>query len=62
MLTDGRIGVDSSKQTYVAIKGTVFDVTGNENYTTGPYKGACVLQDPSWWFCLTRHMKYAPRH
>ncbi|MCJ1327480.1 hypothetical protein MMC10_004149 [Thelotrema lepadinum] len=27
-----------SSRTYVAIKGTVFDVTGNESYTTGPYK------------------------
>ena len=35
-------GKESSK-TYVAIKGTVFDVTGNESYTTGPYKGRVDL-------------------
>ncbi|KAI4150029.1 MAG: hypothetical protein LQ340_004306 [Diploschistes diacapsis] len=31
-------GQDTSKPTYVAIKKYVFDVSGNEAYTTGPYK------------------------
>jgi predicted heme/steroid binding protein len=38
-LTD-RPGTDSSKPTYVAIKGTVFDVSSSSSYKAdGPYKG-----------------------
>ena len=34
------IGADESKPTLVAIKGTVFDVTGNASYAAkGPYRG-----------------------
>ena len=36
------LGANPSK-VLVAIKGTVFDVTGNDNYTTGPYKGVYQL-------------------
>jgi hypothetical protein len=38
-------GTDRSKPTLVAIKGIVFDVTGNASYDSekGPYRGTLVL-------------------
>jgi hypothetical protein len=40
------VGTDPSKPTLVAIKGTVFDVTGNASYApeTGPYRGMKPVQ------------------
>ena len=48
------LGTDESKPTLVAIKGTVFDVTGNASYAAkGPYRG--MMATP-----LTFLHKHAP--
>ena len=44
-------GSDPSKPTLVAIKGTVFDVSGNEAYAPkGQYHGQSVLSHPTTYY------------
>lgn len=43
-------GTDTSKPTYVAIKGTVFDVSGNASYESkGPYHGKHTSNRVAGW-------------